>query len=207
MAPNIPRRKQVSDTRMFIFKFYFIFHMYTYFIFIHLSKIFMFYIYALWAWVTCGTIDFWRKWNTIPDTANKTCHNSKWRLSGKTILKMRKKYYLDDLIQRIIKCKLLLYYSYSFSIFSWILGFHTIPRGTNDNRYSGYVGVPNKRNNQNYFVKSILQHGCNDVRWKLAIHEFTKSFLLSTQSESILDPIKRRGKCIVVSVFVARERV
>ena len=45
MVPNIPRRKQVSATRMFIFKFYFT---------IHRSKIFIFYIYiyALWAWLT-----------------------------------------------------------------------------------------------------------------------------------------------------------
>ena len=35
-----------------------------------------------------------------------------------------------------------------------ILGFHTIPRDTKDNRHSGHVGVPNKRNNQNSFVKS-----------------------------------------------------
>ena len=35
-----------------------------------------------------------------------------------------------------------------------ILGFHTISRDTKDNRHSGHVGVPNKRNNQNSFVKS-----------------------------------------------------
>ena len=35
-----------------------------------------------------------------------------------------------------------------------ILGFHIIPRGTKDNRHSGHVGVPNKRNNHNYFVES-----------------------------------------------------
>ena len=37
---------------------------------------------------------------------------------------------------------------------STILGFHTIPRDTKDNRHSGHVGVPNIRNNQNSFVKS-----------------------------------------------------
>ena len=35
-----------------------------------------------------------------------------------------------------------------------VLGFHTIWRDTPDNRHSGHVGVPNKRNNQNCFVKS-----------------------------------------------------
>ena len=37
-----------------------------------------------------------------------------------------------------------------------ILGFHTIPGNTKDNRRtrSGHVGVPNKRNNQNSIVKS-----------------------------------------------------
>ena len=35
-----------------------------------------------------------------------------------------------------------------------ILGFHTIPRDTKDNRCSGHVRVPNKRNNQNSFVNS-----------------------------------------------------
>ena len=35
-----------------------------------------------------------------------------------------------------------------------ILEFHTIPRDTKDNSRSGHVGVPNKRNNQNSFVKS-----------------------------------------------------
>ena len=34
-----------------------------------------------------------------------------------------------------------------------ILGFHIIPRDTKDNRHSGHVGVPNKKNNQNSFVK------------------------------------------------------
>ena len=36
------------------------------------------------------------------------------------------------------------------------LGFHTIPRDTKDNKHSGHVGVPNKRKNQNSFVKSTL---------------------------------------------------
>ena len=36
-----------------------------------------------------------------------------------------------------------------------IFGFHTIPRDTKDNRHGGHVGVPNKRNNQNSFVKNI----------------------------------------------------
>ena len=40
------------------------------------------------------------------------------------------------------------------SVISTIHGFHTILRDTKDNRHSGHVGVPNKRNNQNYFVKS-----------------------------------------------------
>ena len=35
-----------------------------------------------------------------------------------------------------------------------ILGFHSIPRDTKDNKHSGHVGVPNKRNNQNSFVNS-----------------------------------------------------
>ena len=35
-----------------------------------------------------------------------------------------------------------------------ILGFYTIPRDTKNNRHSGHVGVPNKRNNQNSCVKS-----------------------------------------------------
>ena len=35
-----------------------------------------------------------------------------------------------------------------------ILGFHSFPRDTKDNRHSGHVGVSNKRNNQNSFVKS-----------------------------------------------------
>ena len=35
-----------------------------------------------------------------------------------------------------------------------ILGFHSIPRDTKDNRHSGHVVVPNKRNNQNSFIKS-----------------------------------------------------
>ena len=35
-----------------------------------------------------------------------------------------------------------------------ILGFFTIPRDTKDNRHSGQVGFPNKRNYQNSFVKS-----------------------------------------------------
>ena len=34
-----------------------------------------------------------------------------------------------------------------------ILSFHLIPRDTKDNRLNGQVGVPNKRNNQNPFVK------------------------------------------------------
>ena len=34
------------------------------------------------------------------------------------------------------------------------LGFHSIPRETKDNRHSRHVGAPNKRNNQNSFVKS-----------------------------------------------------
>ena len=35
-----------------------------------------------------------------------------------------------------------------------ILDFHTTPRNTKDNRDSGHVGVPDKRNNQNSSVKS-----------------------------------------------------
>ena len=34
-----------------------------------------------------------------------------------------------------------------------ILGFHTTPRGTKDNRHSGHVGVPNKKR----IVKIILR--------------------------------------------------
>ena len=37
------------------------------------------------------------------------------------------------------------------TLLSNILGFHTISRDTNDNGHNGYVGVPNKRNNQNSF--------------------------------------------------------
>ena len=49
------------------------------------------------------------------------------------------------------------YHASYFSVFYlWftILVFHAIPRETKDNRHSGHVGVPNKRNNQNSFVKS-----------------------------------------------------
>ena len=35
-----------------------------------------------------------------------------------------------------------------------ILGSHTISRDTKDNRHCSHVGVPNKRNDQNSFVKS-----------------------------------------------------
>ena len=35
-----------------------------------------------------------------------------------------------------------------------MLGFHIIPRDTEENRHSGHVGVPNKKNNQNSFIKS-----------------------------------------------------
>ena len=41
-----------------------------------------------------------------------------------------------------------------------ILGFHTIPR---DNRHSGHVCDPNKRNNQNLLLR-VHQHGRHDVR-------------------------------------------
>ena len=36
-------------------------------------------------------------------------------------------------------------------VLPYTFGFHTIPRDTKDNRYSGHVGVPNKTNNQNSF--------------------------------------------------------
>ena len=39
-----------------------------------------------------------------------------------------------------------------------ILGFHRIPRYTKDNGQSGYVGVSNKRNNQNSFLR-VNQYG------------------------------------------------
>ena len=41
-----------------------------------------------------------------------------------------------------------------FFLSNSILGFHTIPRDTKDNRHRGLAGVSNKRNNQNAFVKS-----------------------------------------------------
>ena len=60
--------------------------------------------------------------------------------------------------QRILLNKFIVFHLFQFD-FRWtnprpIERFHTIPRDTNDNRHSGHVGVPNKRNNQNSFVKS-----------------------------------------------------
>ena len=39
-------------------------------------------------------------------------------------------------------------------LYNSIERFHTIPRDTKDNRHSGHVGAPNKRNHKNSFVES-----------------------------------------------------
>ena len=54
-----------------------------------------------------------------------------------------------------------------------ILGFHTIPRDTKDNRHSGHVGVQTRQIIKILFLR-VRQHGRHDVRWKHAIQRFSR---------------------------------
>ena len=57
------------------------------------------------------------------------------------------------LSKNLMECQLILNEDCFEKLFN-IVGFHTIPRDTKDNSDSDRVGVQNKGNNQNYFVKS-----------------------------------------------------
>ena len=111
-----------------------------------------------------------------------------------------------------------------------ILGFHTFPRDTKDNRHSGQVNVPNKRNNQNLFVKSTpawptwrqvrrsmwfdLLLVCSRIlfllpKGVLSRHEFRKmvnqdweSFLVLARREAWLFPAWHRPVPLLMSLFL-----